>query len=195
MIHCLRSLQNYCKKRQKKEKIEWELGEGGGENSKLKNDKKCSFLWLRILWVENKWTLALGFDFACSVPWQNWMGSWGWGTSSRNSLSWNVSFKKALLIHVDTLRLNKMVQVKSKDIQVMFLLRKMPELPSPMWKNYFCWVMSQYCLSKSQGTLTTQGGIFQLHSQDDLPLRSILQSKIRLCTLCHKGTFTSQKPW
>ena len=49
----------------------------GGENSKLKNDKKCSFLWLRISWVENKWTLALGFDFACAVPWQNWMSSWG----------------------------------------------------------------------------------------------------------------------
>lgn len=52
--------------------------------------------------------------------------------------------------------------------------------------------MSQYCLSKSQGTLTTQGGVFQLCSPRWPATTKYSAGKIRLCTLCHKGTFTSQ---
>lgn len=80
----------------------------------------------------------------------------------RNSLSWNVSFKKALLTHVWTpsLRLNKMVQVKNISPYKSCFIEKNARASSPMWKNYFCWVMSQYCLSKSQGTLTTGVAFF-----------------------------------
>lgn len=113
----------------------------------------------------------------------------------RNSLFWNVSFKKALLIDVWTPSdLVKCFRWKVKTCKSCFY-RENARASSPMWKNCFCWVMSQYCLSKSQGTLTTQGGIFQLRSPRWSATTKYSAGKIRLCTLCHKGTFTSPKLW
>lgn len=137
------------------------------------------------------WGLTLPVS---EVSQQDWVNSWGHRLRVKLvPKHFPPYLKEALLIDVWTpTDFMKRFRWKARYTSHAFI-KKNANTSSPPWKKQFCGITSQYCLSKSQGTLTTQGGVFQSGVQRCATKFSGVQQIWELvCVLCHRACLPSE---